>query len=395
MTRERNARRWCLGALVLMSFAAVAAPAHAQPTGGNTVVDAGFGRGVTIRTADDQMSLNIRGRVQVRNTIADTTGDGRIGTSEFGIRRMRLLFQGNALGPKLTYYFQFSFSNLDTEPDLRLPLRDAYVTWAPARDANLRLGQMKVPFSRQRVVSSSALQMVDRSVVVTELNLDRDIGAQLFSRDLFGLGGRLGYAVGLFGGEGRNRLGRDFGYLYTARIEAWPFGQFDDIVEADIARSPKPRLAIAATVGYNQRTNRARSTLGDTFTSGDVNYRHAAADMMFKQRGFSVISEVLYRAADAELRNSAGTVVTRSGWGGYVQAGQMVSSRVELNGRYGRLVPGEGTAPSVERVNEAGVGLSYYPRAHNLKVQGDYFQLRTGDPARLSHQVRVQLQLYF
>ena len=117
--------------------------------------------------------------------------------------------------------------------------------------------------------------------------------------------------------------------------------------------------------------------------------------MIFKQRGLSVISEMLYRSADRELRSSSGTIVTRSGWGGYVQAGQMVSARLELNGRFGRLIPGEGTAPGVERINETGVGVSYYPRAHNLKVQGDYFQLRNGEASRLSHQVRVQLQLYF
>lgn len=398
ITPTRNALRNVAGAAALAWGVTAGVPtASAQSAAVSTppVVDAGFGRGVTIRTADDQMSLNIRGRVQVRNTMADTEEDGQIGTSEFLIRRMRLLFQGNAMGPRLTYYFQFSFANLDNESDLRLPLRDAYVTWAPARDFNLRMGQMKVPFARQRVVSSSALQMVDRSVVTSELNLDRDVGVQLFSRDLFGRGGRLGYAVGLFGGDGRNRLGRDFGYLYTARIEAWPFGQFDDIVEADIARSPKPRLAIAATTGYNQRTNRARSTLADTFPAGDVNYRHAAADMIFKKSGFSVISELMYRRADRELTNSTGAVVSRSGWGAYVQAGQMVTSRVEVNGRVGHLTPYAGTARTFEEIEEAGVGLSYYPRAHNLKVQGDYFQLRTGQPARLSHQVRVQLQLYF
>lgn len=385
-------RAACLAVVVSV---AVSVDVGAQSGTGGAVVDAGFGRGVTIRTADDQMSLNIRGRVQVRNTMADTEGDDRIGTSEFLIRRMRLLFQGNALGPTLTYYFQFSFANLDNESDLRLPLRDAYVTWAPARDANLRVGQMKVPFARQRVVSSSALQMVDRSAIVSELNLDRDVGVQLFSRDLFGLGGRLGYAVGLFGGDGRNRLGRDFGYLYTARVETWPFGQFDDIVEADVARSPKPRLAVAATVGYNQRTNRPRSTIGDPFALGDVNYRHAAADMIFKRSGFSLISEVLYRRAAEELRSTSSAVLSRSGWGGYVQAGQMVTSRAEINGRVGRLMPFSGTSVSFEEIDETGVGVSYYPRAHNLKVQGDYFQLRAGRANRLAHQVRVQLQLYF
>ena len=35
--------------------------------------------------------------------------------------------------------------------------------------------------------------MPDRSIVTSELNLDRDVGATLFSKDLLGLGGKLGY----------------------------------------------------------------------------------------------------------------------------------------------------------------------------------------------------------
>ena len=58
-------------------------------------------------------------------------------------------------------------------------------------------------------------------------------------------------------------------------------------------------------------------------------------------------------------------------------------------------MPFSGTSVSFEEIDETGVGVSYYPRAHNLKVQGDYFQLRAGRANRLAHQVRVQLQLYF
>ena len=217
-------------------------------------MDIGLGRGVTIRTADDSASLNIRARIQVRSTLVDNTNDVA-DLLEVSIRRARLVFQGNASGPSLTYYLQLSFSNLDNEADLRLPLRDAYVTWSPVRDVNVRVGQMKVPFSRQRLASSSALQLVDRSIVVTELNLDRDVGIQVFSRDLFGVN-KVGYSLGLFGGEGRNRLGRAIGLLYTGRIEAWPLGPFDDLVEGDIERSDRPRLAVGANVGYNQNTNR-------------------------------------------------------------------------------------------------------------------------------------------
>jgi len=71
-------------------------------------------------------------------------------------------------------------------------------------------------------------------MVVSELNLDRDVGVQLFSRSL--LNDKLGYTLGLFGGEGRNRLGREAGFLYSARVELWPFGQFDDVPEGDLQR---------------------------------------------------------------------------------------------------------------------------------------------------------------
>jgi len=187
--------------------------------------------------------MTIRARIQTRATVADTEPDDLPATSEVLVRRARLVLLGNAAGPTFTYYVQLSFANLDNEADLRLPLRDAYVTWSSRRDVNVRVGQMKVPFSRQRVVSSSALQMVDRSIVVSELNLDRDVGLQVFSKDLLGFG-KLGYAVGLFGGEGRNRLGRTAGLLYTARLEAWPLGAFDDFAEADLQRLAKVRLAL-------------------------------------------------------------------------------------------------------------------------------------------------------
>ena len=193
---------FCLALTVPSHIVAAQAPAT---TSSPPTVDVGLGRGVTIRSADDEVSLNLRARIQVRSTVIGGTGENQDPLSEISIRRARLVLQGNALGPTLTYYLQLSFANLENEADLRVPLRDAYVTWAPSKSVNVRLGQMKVPFSRQRVTSSSALQMVDRSIVVTELNLDRDVGLQLFSRALFG--GKVGYTLGLFGGEGRNRLG--------------------------------------------------------------------------------------------------------------------------------------------------------------------------------------------
>lgn len=379
--------RAAFGLLLLASVVEASAQTDPPP-----VVDVGIGRGVTIRTADDAASLNIRARIQVRSTAIQSDGDDVDDTSEMLIRRARLVVQGNAAGPTLTYYAQLSFANLDNEADLRLPLRDAYITWSGSRDFSVRVGQMKVPFSRQRVVSSSALQMVDRSIVVSELNLDRDVGIQFFSRDLFGTG-RLGYSLGLFGGEGRNRLGRRAGFLYTARVEAWPFGAFDDYVEGDIRRQAGPRLAVGASAGYNQHTNRPRSTIGVPFSTGDIDYAHLGADVVFKWRGLSVTSEVMYRSGRSTMQGTEAS--PRSGWGAYVQGGYMLTPDWEVTSRYSRLAPLSGSDQAVLPANEAGVGLGRYLHGHDLKVQGDYFDVTDPVAGRPTRQIRIQLQLFF
>jgi hypothetical protein len=384
----------CLAALCVLSFT-TGARAQAMPT--PPTVEAGLGRGITIRSADDRASMTIRARIQTRATAADTAPDALPATSEVLVRRARLVVSGNAAGPTLTYYVQLSFANLDNEADLRLPLRDAYVTWSSRRDLNVRVGQMKVPFSRQRVVSSSALQMVDRSIVVSELNLDRDVGVQIFSKDLLGIG-KLGYSVGLFGGDGRNRLGRAAGLLYTARLEAWPLGPFDDYVEADVQRLNRARLALGVNAGYNQNTNRPRSTIGLPFPDGDVDYRHAAADLAFKWRGWSLTSEVMYReAAGPAPVSPAGTALpaSRSGWGAYLQGGLMVGARWEVTGRVSHLMPARGTDPTFTRTREASAGLSHYLHGHDLKVQGDYVRVTEAGTGRTTQQARAQLQLFF
>jgi phosphate-selective porin OprO and OprP len=373
---------------------------HAQPAvAWSQSADAGLGRGVTVRSADGEASLTIRARAQLRGSYLDVAGTRQ---SQFDamLRRMRVVFTGDAMGPRLTYYVQLGFANLDMEPDLRVPLRDAYVTWAPARDAHLRVGQMKVPFGRQRVVSSSALQMVDRSISVAELNLDRDVGLRLFSDDLFGLNNRLGYSLGIFGGDGRNRTGRAAGLLYVARAFVQPLGVFDDEQEADLDRTPSPRVRVGGGVAYNQNTNRPRSTTGLPYPTGTFDYTHLGLDAAAKHRGLSLSGELLYRRADRDRLEalSDGTPVTlasRSGWGGYIQAGRMVSERVEVTGCYGRILPRRGTDPSLVPASELGGGVSFYPRRQDLKLQADYFHLGAEDDEPDGRQLRIQLQVFF
>lgn len=292
---------------------------------------------------------------------------------------------------------QLAFATQDMESDAPNVLRDAHLTWSGLRDLNLRVGQQKVPFGRQRVISSGNQQMVDRSIVVGELNLDRDVGVIARSDDLFGLGGRLSYALGVMGGDGRNRLGTNVGLLYVARLQVSPFGKFDDLIAGDLDRGEKPRLAFGVAAARNVATVRQRSTISNTFRNGSLTYDHLAADLIFKWHGLSVEAEALLRHAETpNLVGATSTEWARAGWGYFIQAGYSPMQAFELSARWGQLRPFTGTDPSFRHQRELGVGAGWYPKKHDLKLQGDLFWLPVGENFAVgSWQLRVQLQLAF
>jgi hypothetical protein len=237
---------------------------------------------------------------------------------------------------------------------------------------------------------------VDRSRTNAELNLDRDVGVQVLSTDLFGLGGRLAYTLGLFGGDGRNRVGTDDGFLSIARVQWSPFGAFDDFVEGDLDRKENLRLAVQAAAALNRSTRRARSALDATYTLGAYDYAHATADVLLKWRGLSLQVEGVYREAVGTKRREDGlglVETSRSGWGYHAQAGYMVNAHLEVVGRVGQLFP-VGGITAVTRSGEYGGGLNWYVQDHAFKFQADAFWFTGERFDRGNPQVRLQAQFY-
>jgi phosphate-selective porin OprO and OprP len=411
---------WCVGLVLWPGIAMASAPDEAPETevpeqarlleklepdpspDKRARVRAALGEGMTAESRDGSSLLNIRARMQVRATHTSASPHGDPPSTGFMIRRARLVFQGHVFSRDWEYYLQLGFSNLDMEPDLRIPLRDAAVTWTRLRDFNIRAGQMKVPFDRQRVISSSALMFADRSIVTQELNLDRDVGVQALSRDLFGLDHRLGYQVGVFGGDGRNRIAREPGVLVVGRIQVSPFGgnfdEFDDYSESVPERPDTPKLAIGGGVAYNRNSNRSLSTFGQVYRLARFDHLHGETDLIFKWRGWSMQAQWLYRKADRESESGIvdGEEIiehSRSGWGWFAQGGYQFPFFLELSTRYGELYPLGPTAIELRR--ELGPGISYYFQEHALKLQADYFYLFGPDIQEGRHEARIQMQLFF
>jgi phosphate-selective porin len=401
---------WCAtaqaepqAAVALPAASTPVAEASARQTPTPSTTTAEFGKGLQAHSADGLFSVQMRVRAQLRYT-ATRDDEDDWPASEFLIRRMRLLFRGRFFHPTLDYYVQLGFAKDDTEPDLRLPLRDAYVTWSPLRDLGVRFGQMKVPFALQRRVSSGSLQFPDRSLVTSELNLDRDTGLVLGSNDLGGFDGLLGYQVGVFGGDGRNRSYGDPGVLGVARLQLKPLGAFDELIESDFGHSPKPRLLLAVNAAWNSGSRRAQSTLGTAFQQARFDYKHLGADALFKLRGLSLQAEWLWREADRDVSvvtqkdGSQLTERSRSAWGLYGQAGYAFSRRWEVVGRYGTMHPLHAVAAHAKdlRQQEAGVGVNWYGAGHDFKVQTDVFRLAGDDLGGAGEwQLRTQTQFWF
>lgn len=359
------------------------------------------GAGVTVTFREPSISLNLSSRAQFRGTLTlPAQGDPQ---TDLSIRTLRLILSGHAFSPDVRYYLQLALASQDYEQGNASPLFDVWAQYTAVRDLQLRVGQFFVPFDRARTVRELGLQFVDRQQVVREFSLDRDVGVELSSRDLFGLGGRLQYALGVFSGEGRNRLGGDAGFLYVARLQVSPFGSFDDNLEGDLDRRASPRLAIGVAGAYNQSSTRALSTLGATFTHGAYDYLHAAVDLHFKWHGVSLLAEGLWRGASTSSHGyvadgRAGTEWSRAGYGYLAQVGVMLGARVEAVARWDHLVAITDTDPTLRtlastRGRELGAGVNVYFNGHAYKLQADW-QMNFGDDVSAAqHLARVQLQL--
>lgn len=410
MTSSQSARRCGVVAMMALSGAAhaeepatpteQAIPLHQAPA---PVAPDGLqfrpGTGLHVESRDGRFSLGLRLRMQILYVLQDPVDDDPEQT--MSIRRLRLVLAGKAYFDHVRYYVQFGFANRDMliEGDSRrTPIRDVRIDLTPWRDLSFRIGETKVPFSRERLTSSAELQFVDRSLTNEEFNLDRDVGVQVFSKDLGGRGW-LGYAAGVFLGEGRGAVqpsGIDL--LYTARVELFPFGMFEHETMVDFDRGGL-RAALGFAYAYLQAAKRDRGPLGDIPDDGGTTDTHnAVADLVVKAHGASSLFAFHYRDG---TRNPGGAVddlgvpipveLPRSGWGLLAQAGYLIPcSPVELSGRFTR-VRGIGDTSLPDR-DEATAGVGWYVADHSIKVQLDYAHTWL-EGASQEHRLRLQTQL--
>lgn len=356
------------------------------------ISDTSFGKGLlNFVVKDSTFSVKFAPRMQVRSVSSwDHNGDDYDSPEyNFIVRRARLKFDGFAFSPKLKYKIELGLSNRDisgaNEFNRNTPryILDAVIMWNFAQNWELWAGQTKLPGNVERVVSSANLQLIDRSLLNSRFNIDRDLGLQLRHKTKLGGSVLLREKFAISQGEGRNVTeGNEGGLQYTARLELLPFGIFKskgDYVQSDLKREASSKLMLGLTYNFNKDAVRERGFAGDYMirTDGSIyatDQTTVFIDAMFKRSGFSFMGEYAKRTADNEIATEldgltpTGDIVL-TGNALNLQAGYLFKNNVEIVGRY--------TTVEYEMITTAAprkqytLGLNKFVVGHKLKVQSD------------------------
>ena len=356
------------------------------------ISDTSFGKGLLNFVAKDStFSVKFAPRFQVRSMSSwDHDGTQYISPEHnFIVRRSRLKFDGFAYSPKLKYKLELGLSNRDisgaNEFNRNTPryILDAVIMWEFSKNWALWAGQTKLPGNVERVVSSANLQLIDRSLLNSRFNIDRDLGIQI--RHKSNLGGtflmREKFAISQ--GEGRNVTeGNEGGLQYTARLEFLPFGAFKskgDYSQSDLKREDSSKLMVGVTYNFNENAVRERGFAGDYMirTDGTIfetNQTTIFIDAMYKHNGLSFMGEYAKRTADSIIATEADGVtptgdVVLTGNALNLQLGYLFKNDYEIAGRFTTL--DYETLTTALPTKQYTLGLNRFLVGHKLKVQSD------------------------
>ena len=370
------------------------------------------GKGFTFTSPDArfQLSLGGRGQFQYQYLDKDDVNGPVQEVSLWRIRRFKVYMGGYAFTKDLTYRVQADLAKSGTAQ----MLDDAWINYRFIEEAQVQVGQFKMPFARGELTSDGALQFVDRANAVDAFKPSYDVGAMVQGRVA---GGKLAYNAGLFNGTGQSGTRTTNSGAWAARIVFNPFGEMR-YSEADVENTPSPLLSLGANYFANTLKRNANSTFLDTTTStppyaGTAGWLGKDAlntaifdntekvdvgtygfDAAFKWRGLSVQGEYFVGKAEGKTN---GRVAHSRGY--YAQAGYfLLPKHLEVAARYSCVDPNRDKSRDLQI--EVTGAVSYYFEGHNLKIQGDYTNIHTqlataGKQPTDDKQMRVQAQVAF
>jgi hypothetical protein len=355
---------------------------------------AGWRDGFFLASADGRFKLNISGQVQFRflyNYHDQTPGafeqpanvvEGKHKRG-FENTRTRLAFSGHLFTPDLTYFVRGNFRRDRQE----IPqgggffLEDAWLRYHLNNEFSLRIGQFRLPFTREFLVDSSRQLAVERSVIDNELNIGRSQGIEVTWAS-----GASKFS-GAFSDGGVDNLGgpqpgiavfhdpRSSAALRTGAEYAWTF-RYEHLVAGsweqfqDITSPMHDEFGVLIGVaGHMQRTE-ATGQPPNPFQPGrrDIKWFAYTVDASIEFGGANLFGSFTHHYIDQPTRhiNIFGVVA---------QGGMYITPKIEAFARYefGKwsFDAPPGNEDFIEPLHMVTTGVNYYLDGHDVKWTTD------------------------
>ncbi|MEH6581407.1 MAG: porin [Halioglobus sp.] len=377
-------RRW----VILLTLAVVSGEAQAEPGWdyGN--------RGLEWSDSDTGSYVWLGLRGQARFTSIEQAlrlpSDFDTGTeSGASINRARYKI-GAGYHRDLTFYHEYDLRN-STLLDLR-------TTWVSNPALNVRAGQWKSDYNRERIDSSGKQQFVERSISTYWFTIDRQWGAMLSGRLWQGQPVDTSWWAGVLGGNGRS-TGDDGGMPMVMGRWQWNYtGNVLPFSQSALKRYEEPHASLTfGTIANDSAYTRFSSDGGGQlpgYEEGEDNqYRvyQAMQEWAWQQGGLSFQQELHFKSIRDRVNGG-----TRDLWGGYAQVGWFPADRwplvpqkleVALRGAY--VNP---DAPSGLEDVEYTFAVNWFFNGHRSKLTFDTTYLSAEDDGRRESEYRYQLQ---
>lgn len=313
--------------------------------GGST---AGWDKGFFLASADGNFKLKINGQMQIRYVYNHQEEDAAEDTNRSGFenRRTKLTFEGNVIDPTWVYHITGAFERDGGS----FVLEDAFVKKAFDNGWEAQVGQFKLPFMREELVSSKRQLAVDRSLVNEEYNQDRSQGIQVtYKGDQFAFYGA--FSDG-FASSNVPVLTEDVEYAFTGRVEILFAGDWKQFSDFTSWKGEDFGFLLGAAAHYERAEYGTASGPEETLFTYTV-------DASLEFGGANLFGAIVGRSLDEADVDQYGVVV---------QGGLFLNDEWEL---FGRLEWSDFDTTGVEDLTVATIGVNKYIDKHNLKWTTD------------------------
>jgi phosphate-selective porin len=353
------------------------------------------------KTGNYLMNLEFRGQFRLAypsDTDPISLNDYQKEQVYLGIRRARLKVGGHAYRPWMKYYLEYELFSSN--------LLDFRIMFEKLPWLKFKLGQWKVQYNRERIISSGKQQTVERSILTRPFTIDRQQGVSVYG-NIAGRGAaNFNYWISVFMGTGRGSTTNDDDHMmYMMRLQWNPMGRVLKFSGSDLEDHQKLNmlLAIAGVTNQSPYTRFSQSGGGqlEGFEEGEPGqYRvnQLMQETAGKYRGFSWQQEFHYKQI-MDNKNMTTTEMV----GNLIQAGyfagnlfSFIPKKIEIYARYAFYFPNLNDKDDHD--DEVSLGINWFLSGHRLKLTAETSYLSTGiDSEKLysGWRYRVQLDISF